>query len=260
VHQGTVASMVENADAVQLPADKARRSLPALLLFCSSACGRRAASERPGPRCEQSGRKRSVRVVDVPGHPRVRSRFEQHADRACGVVFLLDAVDFLPHKTEVAEQLFEARRPRAPPSTPPASSARCPADAQQANAGAAPARPAAASGGGLAQVLTHPAVHRRRLPLLLACNKADQGARAHTVDFLRRRLERELEALRGTRGALAGDGGDAPGRPALAQPGQAFSFEALARTRGPRVSAAALSALQGDVASVTDFMRTCVGA
>ena len=45
------------------------------------------------------------------------------------------------------------------------------------------------------QVLTYPAVFKRRLPLLLACNKADQGARAHTVDFLRRRLEREVAAL-----------------------------------------------------------------
>lgn len=57
----------------------------------------------------QSGKTGSVRVVDVPGHPRVRSRFEQYADRACGVVFVVDAVDFLPHKTEVAEQLYEAR-------------------------------------------------------------------------------------------------------------------------------------------------------
>lgn len=57
----------------------------------------------------QGGKAASVRVVDVPGHPRVRSRFEQYADRACGVVFVMDAVDFLPHKTEVAEQLYEAR-------------------------------------------------------------------------------------------------------------------------------------------------------
>lgn len=57
----------------------------------------------------QGGKSASVSVVDVPGHPRVRSRFEQYADRACGVVFVVDAVDFLPHKTEVAEQLYEAR-------------------------------------------------------------------------------------------------------------------------------------------------------
>ncbi|KAK9842265.1 hypothetical protein WJX81_003543 [Elliptochloris bilobata] len=184
VHQGTVASMVENVDAVQLPAEK-------------------------------SGKKCSVRMVDVPGHPRVRSRFEQYADRACGIIFVVDAVDFLPHKTEIAEQLYE--------------------------------------------VLTNAAVFKRRLPLLLACNKADQGARAHTVDFLRRRLEREVEALRGTRDTLGGEAGGQRGSFALARPGQAFSFDAQARGGGPRVSAGALSALTGDVTSVTEFVRACAG-
>ncbi len=108
-------------------------------------------------------------------------------------------------------------------------------------------------------MLTYPAVFKRRLPLLLACNKADQGARAHTVDFLRRRLERELEALRGTRDTLGGEGGQPRGAPMLARPGQAFSFDALARAHGPRVSADALSALQGDVAPVAAFMRSCAG-
>ena len=70
----------------------------------------------------------------------------------------------------------------------------------------------------------------------------------------------QVEALRGTRDALGGDAGGQRGAFALARPGQAFSFEALGRAGGPRVSAGALSALAGDVASVTTFMRTCVGA
>ena len=32
----------------------------------------------------------------------------------------------------------------------------------------------------------------RKLPVLLAANKADHGAKAHSPDFVRRRLEREL--------------------------------------------------------------------
>lgn len=32
----------------------------------------------------------------------------------------------------------------------------------------------------------------RGLPVLLAANKADHGAKAHSPDFVRRRLEREL--------------------------------------------------------------------
>ena len=142
----------------------------------------------------------------MPGHPRVRSRFEQYADRACGVVFVVDAVDFLPHKTEVAEQLYEARVTawwcvgtgcQAPGTlmyfqrfTRLIWHASCSTPALTRHMH----QPVWRLHDGM-QVLTCPAVYKRRLPLLLACNKADQGARAHTVDFLRRRLEREVAAL-----------------------------------------------------------------
>ena len=60
----------------------------------------------------------------------------------------------------------------------------------------------------LYDVLTHPGVDRRRLPVLLAANKVDCGARAHTVEFIRKRLEKALSEARGTRSALAStDGG-----------------------------------------------------
>ena len=44
----------------------------------------------------------------------------------------------------------------------------------------------------LYEVLAARGVAGRRLPLLLAANKADHGPKAHTPDFVRRRLEREL--------------------------------------------------------------------
>lgn len=44
-----------------------------------------------------------VRIVDIPGHPRVRRQFELYADRARGIVFVVDAVDFMPKKTDTAE-------------------------------------------------------------------------------------------------------------------------------------------------------------
>ena len=44
----------------------------------------------------------------------------------------------------------------------------------------------------LYEVLAAKGVAGRRLPVLLVANKADQGAKAHTPDFVRRRLEREL--------------------------------------------------------------------
>ena len=46
---------------------------------------------------------RPVVVVDIPGHPRVRGALEGYAARAAGVVFVVDSVDFMPRKIEVAE-------------------------------------------------------------------------------------------------------------------------------------------------------------
>lgn len=72
-HQGTVASMTPN--------------------------------EAQGPLAGEAGAAatRPVLLVDVPGHPRVRGDAERYADRAAGVVFVLDSVDFMPKKTEAAE-------------------------------------------------------------------------------------------------------------------------------------------------------------
>jgi len=42
------------------------------------------------------------------------------------------------------------------------------------------------------EILAHPAVRKRRVPMLIACNKSDEGAKAHTVDFVRKRVEREM--------------------------------------------------------------------
>ena len=44
----------------------------------------------------------------------------------------------------------------------------------------------------LLEILAHSAVRKHRIPVLIACNKSDEGAKAHTVDFVRKRLEREM--------------------------------------------------------------------
>ena len=44
----------------------------------------------------------------------------------------------------------------------------------------------------LIEILNHPYVRKRRIPLVIACNKSDEGAKAHTVDFVRKRLEKEM--------------------------------------------------------------------
>ncbi len=86
------------------------------------------------------------------------------------------------------------------------------------------------------------------MPLLLVCNKTDEGARAHTADFIRKRLEKELEALRSTRATL-GEGA-ARGQP-IAREGETFSFAAL---KSPKVATANASALKNDIEELLSFL------
>lgn len=146
----------------------------------------------------------SVRVLDLPGHPRLRSKLEQYLKDASAVVLIIDSADITPNKTEAAEDLFE--------------------------------------------VLTHPVVARRRVPVLLACNKADLETQAHSVEFCRRTIEKQLDAMRKTRLALGGDAGRAIG--ALGKPDKPLCLTAL---RSP-ISAASISAEKGDVAEVVRFL------
>ena len=111
-------------------------------------------------------------------------------------------------------------------------------------------------------MLTHPVIAGRRLPVLVACNKADAGAKAHTVDFIRKRLEKEIDGMRSTRGALGGDNAASQAAILSSAPGEAFTFESLATVgKGPVVSCAAVSALDsGGVKDVENFLRKCVPA
>ncbi|KAI7841678.1 hypothetical protein COHA_004545 [Chlorella ohadii] len=187
-HLGTVASMQANEASGPLASEKA---------------------SHPGAR--------PVTLVDVPGHPRVRGAMERYADRAAGLVFVVDSVDFMPRKTEAAEQLYE--------------------------------------------VLSQPALARRRTPVLLACNKQDMGSKAHTVDFIRKRLERELDQLRSTRGALSDVGGSGGQAVQLGVAWEPFSFESHARARGVKVATATVSAVdKGGCGEVEAFIRRCVPA
>lgn len=79
---------------------------------------------------------RTASIIDVPGHASMRAKLEALLQEAAGIVFLVDAVDVTPQRTEAADLLYE--------------------------------------------VLTHPVVVRQRLPLLIACNKADMEMEAHS--------------------------------------------------------------------------------
>eukprot|EP00884_Botryococcus_braunii_P000857 jgi/Botrbrau1/10772/Bobra.0119s0002.1 len=158
----------------------------------------------------QGGSQTSAVVVDIPGHPRVRHRFEGYISKARGVIFMLDSVDFSSNKAEAADALYE--------------------------------------------LLTQPVTLRRRLPILLACNKADAGEKAFSADFIRKRLEKDIEALRITRRSLADSTGNGE-KDVLSCAGTPFTFEGLARGRGPIVSAAPISVSTGDLSPVLSFAR-----
>ena len=173
LHNGVVASMGDNAAAVTL---------------------------RPA-----RGGAKTAQLLDVPGHHSMRHRLEAVLKDAVAVVFLVDAVEVTPHRTEAADMLYE--------------------------------------------VLTHPAMQRSRTPILVACNKMDLEMEAHSVDFIRKTLERQLDAMRKTRTAAIGKdagGGAAP----LGPVDKPFSFAGLRN----KVVLAEASAKAGRLDDVVAFI------
>lgn len=102
----------------------------------------------------------------------------------------------------------------------------------------------------LFQVLTNTSVYKRRLPILLACNKMDLETQAHSIDFVRRTIEKQLEAMKKTQSAISKEA--AAKVALLGTEGKPFSL-AAARNH---VSVAAISALRGDIADVHTFLRS----
>lgn len=49
------------------------------------------------------GSSKHVKVIDVPGHPRLRSVFDLHAASASCIIFVLDSSTFVAEKQTVAE-------------------------------------------------------------------------------------------------------------------------------------------------------------
>ncbi|XP_026400602.1 signal recognition particle receptor subunit beta-like [Papaver somniferum] len=55
----------------------------------------------------KKGKIKPVRVVDVPGHPRLRPKLGKYLPQAAGVIFVIDALDFLPNCRTAAQYLYE---------------------------------------------------------------------------------------------------------------------------------------------------------
>ncbi|WVZ13198.1 hypothetical protein V8G54_017728 [Vigna mungo] len=73
-HEGTVTSMEPNEDTFILHNEKTRK-----------------------------GKIKPVHIVDVPGHSRLRPKLDEYLPQAAGIVFVVDALDFLPNCRAASE-------------------------------------------------------------------------------------------------------------------------------------------------------------
>jgi signal recognition particle receptor subunit beta len=109
----------------------------------------------------------------------------------------------------------------------------------------------------LYDVLGNPTVQKGRVPLLVACNKMDLSS-AHTAEFTRKRLEKEMEILRSSRASMQdtttarGGSGSGAAAASIGKPGQPFSFESCSNA----ITCAATSVLQNELMPVYDFLET----
>lgn len=104
----------------------------------------------------------------------------------------------------------------------------------------------------LYEILTNPAFFKQRLPLLVACNKADMEEEAHTVDWIRKTLEKQLHELRSSKSV--GIGKDAATQSLVLGPtDKPFSFKGLRS----RVVLAECSAKAQQLAELQAFLSSC---
>ncbi|XP_047957760.1 signal recognition particle receptor subunit beta-like isoform X2 [Salvia hispanica] len=103
----------------------------------------------------------------------------------------------------------------------------------------------------LYDILTNASVVKGKTPLLLLCNKMDKIT-AHSTDFIRRQLEKEINKLRASRTALSS--ADTSNEYTLGVVGEAFAFSQCQN----KVTTAEASALTGDIYHLEQFIRECV--
>ncbi|KAF3784957.1 Signal recognition particle receptor subunit beta [Nymphaea thermarum] len=153
---------------------------------------------------DRRGKVKPVHIVDVPGHSRLRPNLDDFLQKAAGIVFVIDAVDFLLNMQAVAEYFYD--------------------------------------------ILTKASVVERKTPVLIVCNKTDK-ATAHTKEFIRRQLEKELEKLRTSRIALSA--ADIANEFMLGIAGQPFTFYHCHN----KVTVTDASGITGEISEIEEFIR-----
>ncbi|XP_030545088.1 signal recognition particle receptor subunit beta-like [Rhodamnia argentea] len=152
----------------------------------------------------KKGKIRPVHVIDVPGHSRLMPKLDEVLPLAAGLVFVVDALDFLRNCRAASEYLYD--------------------------------------------ILTNASVVKKKIPVLILCNKTDKVS-AHTKEFIRKQLEKELDKLRASRSAISA--ADIANDFTLGIPGEAFAFTQCQN----RVTVAEASGLTGEIAQVEEFIR-----
>ncbi|CAK7332089.1 unnamed protein product [Dovyalis caffra] len=178
VHQGTVTSMEPNEDTFLLHSETTKK-----------------------------GKMKPVHVVDVPGHSRLRPKLDEFLPQAAGIVFVVDALEFLPSLSAVSEYLYD--------------------------------------------ILTNASVVKKKVPILICCNKTDKVT-AHTKEFIRKQIEKEIEKLRASRSGISE--ADIANDTTLGIPGEVFSFSHCVN----KVSIAEASGWTGEISQVEQFIRAHV--
>ncbi|XBI08608.1 hypothetical protein VPH35_136313 [Triticum aestivum] len=155
----------------------------------------------------QKGKIKPVHVIDVPGHARLKSKLDEVLPQAAGVVFVVDALDFLSSMQASAEYLYD--------------------------------------------ILTKATVVKKRIPVLIFCNKTDKVT-AHSKEFIKKQLEKEVNKLRESRNAISS--ADISDEVQLGLPGEAFNFSQCQN----KVIVDEGAGLTGDVSAVEQFIREYV--
>ncbi|PRQ19625.1 putative signal recognition particle receptor, beta subunit, small GTPase superfamily, ARF type [Rosa chinensis] len=174
-HQGTVTSMEPNEGTFVLNSEKSK-----------------------------NGKLKPVHLVDVPGHSRLRPKLDEFLPQAAGIVFVVDALEFLPNLRAVSEYLYD--------------------------------------------LLTKASVVKKKIPILILCNKTDKVT-AHSKEFIRKQLEKEIDKLRASRSAIST--ADIANDFTLGVLGEPFSFTQCQN----KVTVAEAAGIIGEVAEVERFIR-----
>lgn len=157
----------------------------------------------------KKGKTKPVHIVDVPGHSRLRPKLDEFLPQAAGIVFIVDALEFLPNCRAASEYLYD--------------------------------------------ILTKAIVVKKKIPVLILCNKVDKVT-AHTKEFIRKQLEKEIDKLRASRTAVSE--ADVSNEYSLGVPGEVFAFSQCQN----KVTVAEASGLTGEISQLEQFVREHVKA